>query len=59
MRILFYLIVGAIPGFIFGGPLGVLIGLIGGLLLYVIDQLNALNEKLDLLRKDIEKTEKQ
>jgi hypothetical protein len=58
MRVLFYLIIGMIPGFIFGGPLGVLIGLIGGLLLYVIDQLNAINEKLDLLRKDIEKTEK-
>lgn len=49
MRILFYLIVGMIPGFIFGGPLGVLIELIGGFLLYVIDQLNAINEKLDLL----------
>ncbi|WP_158068811.1 hypothetical protein [Domibacillus epiphyticus] len=58
MRILFYLTAGVIPGFIFGGPLGVLIGLIGGLLLYVIDQLNEISEKLDLLRKETEKTEK-
>lgn len=47
MRLLIYLIFGIIPGFLLGGQLGILIGCIGGLLLYIIDQLNILIDKLD------------
>ena len=49
MQLILYLIIGAIPGFLLGGQFGILIGIIGGLLLCIVDQLNNIIEKLNNL----------
>ena len=56
MRIFIYLLIGGVPGFIIGERLGLLCGLIGGLLLYIIDQLNALLEEISKLNKNLDKS---
>lgn len=52
------MIFGIIPGFLLGGQIGILIGIIGGFLLYIIDQLNNLIEKLENLNSIMKKNEK-
>lgn len=53
-----YLIIGILLGFILAGPLGALIGGVGGLLFTIIDQLNVIIEKLNLQQKDGKETKK-
>lgn len=56
MRLIIYMIFGIIPGFLLGGQIGILIGIIGGFLLYIIDQLNNPIEKLENLNSIMKKT---
>ena len=56
MRIFIYLLIGGVPGFIIGERLGLLCGLIGGLLLYIIEQLNALLEEISKLNKKLDRS---
>ncbi|WP_156111897.1 hypothetical protein [Ureibacillus manganicus] len=57
MQLILYLIIGAIPGFLLGGQFGILIGIIGGLLLCIVDQLNNIIEKLNNLHSVTRKNE--
>jgi len=52
------MIIGIIPGFLLGEQLGILIGIIGGFLLYIIDQLNKLIDKLESLNSIMKREEK-
>ncbi len=58
VRLIIYMIIGIIPGFLLGEQLGILIGIIGGFLLYIIDQLNKLIDKLESLNSIMKREEK-
>jgi len=51
MRLIFYVIIGIIPGILLGGQIGILLGIIAGFLLYIIEQVNSLTEKVEELKE--------
>lgn len=46
MVILFYLIIGALPGYLLAGKLGILIGCVIGLLLHITDLITNLTNEI-------------
>lgn len=55
VQLAIYLVIGVLLGFILVGPLGALLGGIGGLLFTIIDQLNVIIEKLEWQKEEKEK----
>lgn len=55
VQLAIYLVIGVLLGFILAGPLGALLGGIGGLLFTIIDQLNVIIEKLEWQKEEKEK----
>ena len=55
VQLAIYLVIGVLLGFMLAGPLGALLGGIGGLLFTIIDQLNVIIEKLEWQKEEKEK----